>query len=409
MKHVLFTSIPAHGHVNPTLPVVEELVRRGHRVSYATHEKFRRAVESAGATLLPTSGDAPTPPPSMNFTPELISGRMERFIELLRTGFPDLLAHAQADPPDAVCYDTMPPIGKMLAEKLELPDIALLPTWASNERFSLRDVMANSLGPNQAAMQQAMGQVIEKMQEFAAEHGVSAPSLPMSAPPASLNIVFLPREFQIAGDTFDERFRFVGPSLGSRASDDSWQPSEDRRPLLLISLGTAFNDRPDFFRMCLEAFGDGEWQVAMAVGEQTDPAALGAIPENIEIRPYFPQPVVLRHATVFLSHTGMNSTMESLQAGVPLVCVPQMPEQEANARRVEELGLGRRLVTTELSADLLRTAVKEVSEDQAIRDNLAEMSKVFQKAGGAVAAADAIEAHMAEKQAQTTTSTLQGS
>jgi MGT family glycosyltransferase len=395
MKHLVFTSIPAYGHVNPTLPLVEELTRRGHRISYATGERFAQAVESAGATLLPIGGEMPNIPQNMGFDPEQMSQRMEAFLELVRVGFPDLLAYTRKDRPDAVCFDGMTSIGPMVAQKLELTDIALQPTWASNEQFSMRDKIMRGSHLSYPGIRQVFQQMSEKMREFGAEYGVSMPVLPMSQPPASLNIVFIPREFQIAGETFDERFRFVGPSLGSRASDESWRPSEDSRPLLFISLGTAFNNQPDFFRMCLDAFGDGQWRVAMAIGEKIDPGELGAVPENIEVRPYFPQPVLLRHATAFLSHTGMNSTMESLHAGVPLVAVPQMPEQEANARRVEELGLGRRLHPAELSPELLRTAVKEVSEDQEIRANLTKMSEAFDNAGGAVAAADAIEAHLA--------------
>lgn len=127
----------------------------------------------------------------------------------------------------------------------------------------------------------------------------------------------------------------------------------------------------------------------------TDPAGLGRIPGNFEVRPFFPQPAVLRHADVFLSHTGMNSTMEALYFAVPIVAVPQQPEQEATARRVEELGLGRRLNSTDLSPAILRSAVAEVGADRQIRRNLAAMSIVVRTTGGAFAAADAIEAHLA--------------
>ena len=142
------------------------------------------------------------------------------------------------------------------------------------------------------------------------------------------------------------------PHPGRREDDPGWLPAADGRPALFISLGTAFNDRPAFFRMCLPAFGDGVWQVAMAVGDRVDTGALGPVPGNIEVRPYFPQLAVLRHSDVFVSHAGMNSTMESLFNAVPLVTVPQMPEQEANAHRVEELGLGSRLVPQELAPKL---------------------------------------------------------
>lgn len=112
----------------------------------------------------------------------------------------------------------------------------------------------------------------------------------------------------------------------------------------------------------------------LALGERVDPARLGPIPANFEVRPYFPQPAVLRHAAVFLSHTGMNSTMEALLCEVPLVSYPQTPEQTVNGRRVEELGLGR-VLTGPLDPRELRRTVDEVAADPAIRANLTRMAR----------------------------------
>ena len=390
-RHLAFVSVPGHGHVNPTLPLVAELVRRGWRVSYATHERFSRAVADAGARLVPTQGDMPAPPPFTDFDPDRFADLLLGFVADARVDVPRLEAHFRRDPPQAVCYDSASLTGRVLAGRLGLPDVALVPNLASNERFSPFGGFVSSLmGQDQPALQRAR----RAMQDYAVEQGLEPQTRPMTGPPASLNIVFVPREFQPAADTFDERFRFVGPSPGRREDDPGWLPVADGRPALFISLGTAFNDRPAFFRMCLQAFGDGVWQVAMAVGDRVDTGALGPVPGNIEVRPYFPQLAVLRHSDVFVSHAGMNSTMESLFNAVPLVTVPQMPEQEANAHRVEELGLGRRLVPQELTPELLRTTVDEVAADEEIRANLAAMRTSIRKAGGSVAAADAIEARL---------------
>jgi MGT family glycosyltransferase len=281
--------------------------------------------------------------------------------------------------------------GKMAAMKLDLPDIALLPTYATNEHFSMRELMP-SRAP--AEMLAAWKQARQLIEDFAREQGLAGFNF-MEGPPASLNICFIPREFQPAGDTFDDRFRFVGPSLGRRGSEEEWQPRVKDAPLLFISLGTTpLNDRPDFFRMCLEAFAHTEWQVAMAVGDRLDAAELGEVPQNVEVRPFFPQLDVLPHADVFLSHTGMNSTMEALYLGVPLVAFPLQPEQEANARRVEDLGLGRRLPADGLTSKLIHDVVTDVGQDQQIRRNIAAMSQRVRSSGGATAAADAMEEYL---------------
>jgi UDP:flavonoid glycosyltransferase YjiC (YdhE family) len=86
--------------------------------------------------------------------------------------------------------------------------------------------------------------------------------------------------------------------------------------------------------------------------------------------------------------------MEALYFGVPLVAFPLQPEQEANARRVEELGLGRRLPAESLSPALIRTVITEVSDDQEIRRNVRAMKQRIRGSGGPTAAADAIEGYL---------------
>lgn len=93
----------------------------------------------------------------------------------------------------------------------------------------------------------------------------------------------------------------------------------------------------------------------------------------------------------------MNSTMEVVQYQVPLVAVPQNPEQALNARRAQELGFCRLLDTgqpDQPGSELLRQAVIEVAADQSVRASLAAMAGHLHAAGGAVAGADALEAYL---------------
>lgn len=145
--------------------------------------------------------------------------------------------------------------------------------------------------------------------------------------------------------------------------------------MLFISLGTIFTNHPKFYRTCIEAFGDGSWQVAMTVGE-VDTAALGPLPSTVDIRPRFPQLAVLRHAAAFVSHSGMNSTMEALYHGVPLITFPQVPEQVANTVRIQELGLGERLDAGTVTAEELRAAVTRIASNPRVHANLDRMRKV---------------------------------
>jgi MGT family glycosyltransferase len=132
--------------------------------------------------------------------------------------------------------------------------------------------------------------------------------------------------------------------------------------VLYVSLGTAFNERPHFYRACLKAFGDGAWPVAMAVGKRVRVEDLGPIPGNVDARPLFPLPAVLRSASAFVSHAGMGSTMEALYYGVPLVCAANDRAGHQRAR-VAELGHGVRLDPATRHAAELRAAVDRVTAD----------------------------------------------
>ena len=140
--------------------------------------------------------------------------------------------------------------------------------------------------------------------------------------------------------------------LGDREQAEPWSPADPQLPVLFISLGSIFTDHPGFYRTCLEAFGDGTWQVVMTIGE-TNPAELGPLPATVQVRRWWPQPAVLRHAAAFVTHAGMGSTMEALYYAVPLVAFPQMPEQAVHADRIQDLGHAQRLYANRLTVATL--------------------------------------------------------
>ncbi|MFF0629094.1 macrolide family glycosyltransferase [Streptomyces sp. NPDC004296] len=387
-KHLLFVALLGHGHINPTLPLVEELVRRGHRVDYATSAEYADAVTGSGARWVELPPLPTIEAPTGDFGPEIFGRFMRHLFTGMRAAYPVLREHCAAESVDAICYDAMNWCGRILAEELGLPGVRLIPNFASNETYSLFTQFMDGTG----GVNPVVAAIGPDCEEFAAENGVALDPANLLDATEKLNLVFIPREFQPAGDSFDERFHFIGPSLGSR-EDEPWSPPDPEAPVLFVSLGTVFNDRPEFYRTCIEAFADGPYHVAMSVGG-LDPAALGPIPASFDVRARFPQPAVLQRATAFVSHTGMNSTMESLYYGVGLIAVPQMPEQAANAGRVQELGLGEQLDARTVTAEALRAAVARVASDAAVRANLDRMQKVVRESGGAARGADVIEEYL---------------
>jgi MGT family glycosyltransferase len=281
--------------------------------------------------------------------------------------------------------------------------VAFIPSYAMTENFPLVRRLS-SIFEEQTSLEaeQAMSDFRDVSQQMHDCYGlvplrVTDPFITAEM----LNIVTLPRSFQPDADALDERYVFVGPSISPR-SDASEFPLDRLavNPTLYVSLGTIFNANPEFFDTCFDAFGEGDWQVVLSVGTRMDPSTLVRIPDNFLVRSHVPQLEVLEHTGVFVTHGGMNSVMEAIYYGVPMVVVPQQPEQAMTAARVAELELGVALEPGQATAGALRDAVNTISSDAGgYRSRLAHMQQAARDAGGYLRAADAIQ-HFCHQQSR---------
>ena len=385
-KHIAFFNIPAIGHIMPTLAVVTELVRRGHRVSYTSIEKRRPLIEAAGAQLhtyrsLRPSDSDPTiqAPPRHGY----ISQSLLSFVEEAENTFTQLEPRYREDRPDLIVFDRMAFAGRVLAAKLGVPMVQLWPMLVSNEHWSLAGV-PDTFDPADPVYV-AYG---AKLESFLSVHCPRLDPAEFLTPVLDRHIAFYPWRFQYQGELFDRRYCFVGPCL--RPAPGQWRPAGDK-PVLLATLGTIYNLDPGFYRCCVEAFAASPWHVVMAVGERIDRGTLGRLPSNVEVHRVVPQLDILAHASALVCHAGMGGIMEAMSRAVPVLAVPQTLEQEANAARIEELGLGAQIPPARLTATSLRETVEMLAKDNAVADRVAAMRRDIQAAGGTSRAADIIE------------------
>ena len=385
--HVLFTTPPAPGHVYPTLPLVEELVDRDHRVTYISAASLEAEIVRAGALFIDLGWEPDTTTlAASGFSVDALSADLRGFLAAARTLAPGLLDALSDDPPDVVCIDSVP-LGGFLAEQFAASTVSLIANLATNEAFPPSNLIDGFM-PHHPAMQHYFAELAD----WFSAHGLEVPFGPSrDNAPEPPSLVFIPREFQIAGNSFAENVHFIGPSMPRRARRSaSWTPPHDDAQVLLVSLGTAFNNRPEFFASCAEAFADSRFHVVLSLGTHIDPADIGKLPHNIEAHQTVPQLDVLRHATAFITHAGMGSTMEALYYEVPAIAVPQVREQSVNAARLESLGLGVQLPSP--TPGDLRTMTEKVAADTVIRSGLAQMREAINRAGGTTAGTGIIEA-----------------
>lgn len=388
MSHILMVSVGAHGHVNPNLPVIAELVDRGHRVTYAIPESFAATVRSTGATPLVYTSGLPDETRGEQWPGDPIEGMSIFFEDAVRV-LPQLEAALADDRPDVVLYDIAGYPGRALAHRWGLPLVQLSPTlvaWRGYEE-DMADVLT-FLGEPEYERYQA------RFAHWLAELGIDLDVDTFSGRPPRC-IVLIPRAMQPNADRVDEAvYTFVGPSLDRRPHQEEWPESD--KPVLLVSLGSAYTDRPAFYRDCVAAFGPLPWQVVIAIGSHVDPATIGTLPPNVELHRWVPQVAVLARAQAFVTHAGMGGCSEGLYHGVPMIAIPQAVDQFGNAAMLEQLGVGVSIPAESATPEAMREALLSLVGSIDVWDRLAVLRDELRAAGGAGAAADIVEAELAK-------------
>ncbi|WP_434967301.1 macrolide family glycosyltransferase [Janibacter indicus] len=376
--------VDAVSHTLPSLEILRELVARGHRVSVVNDPHQRELVEDTGAQLVPCTstlpeGDWPSDP----------IAAMRIFLEDAIQGLEQVREHFTADPADLYLADIGGYGGRVLAEVQGAPFVQLSPSYVAWEGYA-EEVGAQVMALPGAARYRA---------DFAAwleRSGATTrdPDAFAGIPPRALALV--PRAMQPHSDRVDEqRVTFVGPCIGERADQGSWQRPEGAEVVVLVSLGSSYTDQPIFYRECLAAFGGRPgWHLVLQVGRRVDIDVLGELPDGVEVHRWVPQLAILREADLFVTHAGMGGSGEGLLTATPMIAVPQDVDQFANADTLVELGVARRLDTDEATAAALRAAGDELLADRDVAARLAELARQAWAEGGSSRAADLIEAEL---------------
>lgn len=385
MKKIAVFCIPAHGHTNPMLPVVTELVRRGDAVRFYSFEPFREKIEKTGAVYVPCDKYLPELNDKEEGQLKKVSAT-EMSIQDIRTtlAMNEFLEEEFREfQPDVVYSDSVCFWGKLNAWKYEVPLVVSTSTFAFNRESS--QYMKSS--PREMAdLLFGMPKVKRELKKL---QGFGYPNKGLLSLIQSDNdtdsVVYTSKRFQPCAESFSEHYAFVGPSLFS-----SEIPSKNpERPLVYISMGTVINERPDFYSKCIQALTGEPVEVIISCGKSVDPASFEPLPENVHIYDSVDQLQVLAKASAFLTHCGMNSVSESLYMATPMVLYPQTNEQNAVARRVREIGAGIDL--KEDTAESIRKAVREILRANTYAKAAQECSEDFRTYRGAEAAADFIE------------------
>ena len=385
MSKIVFFCIPAHGHTNPTLNVVRELISRGHQVWYYSYNMMQEKIEATGAIFVSCDDydmEQKLSPKDTVHVGKDLAFSTKILVDTTLALDDKVCADMKQLKPDCIVADSMAIWGKAVAMKLEIPFVSSTTTFAFNQHSA--KIMNQSFGKllqmilsipktsKQIKRLQRKGYPVKNILDI------------IQSDDNTHTIVYTSPEFQPCSETFSDKYVFVGPSI--RPATDKIEKT--RSKLIYISMGTVNNDMMPLYRRCISALSDTDYQVIMSVGNLVFLEAFGKLPENISIFPHVDQIAVLQQADVFVSHCGMNSVNESLYFGVPLIMLPQTSEQSGVAERVFQLGAGIKLNKSDASS--LLSAIHTILTDSSYKQNAEILAEGFKRCSGAKGAADKI-------------------
>jgi MGT family glycosyltransferase len=412
-RRIGILSFSSPGHFYPLTALGRRLQSRGHDVVYFQVADLERPIREAGLEFRQI-GREDFPLGSLQARDKEV-GKLEG-LAALRCGIRGIVMKSQMilrDTPVAIraegvnglLVDQIEPAGGTVAEYLGLPfvnvaaalpvnlDVSVPPvTFPWSHRVGLWGRLRNWIGNNasERSFSAVVGTINEQRRAWQLPpingfNGLSS---------ALTQVAQLPAALELPGRRLPRGFHHTGPwtdPAGRAPVDFPWERIDPSRPLVYASMGTLQNRVLRTFRMIAEACVGLDLQLVISLGGGQDPALLADLPGAPIVVGYAPQLDLIRQSALTISHGGLNTALESLACGVPMVVLPVTYDQPGVGARVEWAGVGRSIPVARLTLDRLRVAVRTVLSDPAYRERAGLLRSNIAAADGLNRAADLIE------------------
>jgi MGT family glycosyltransferase len=402
MARVLVYTSPARGHLYPVVPIVSELVARGHEVALRTLSSQIQTMRDLDIDAEPISEDVEhveLDDYKARSIPAMGMRALATFAARATPEAPDLAQGIAAHDPDALLIDINCWGAATVAEASGLP-------WAMYSPFLLMLPSRNAppFGPGLRPLGGPLGRVRDTIAQRVGSRAIdravmpsinrlrAAHSLPalshfdelVTAPP--LLLALTAEGFEYPRGDWPANVRMVGPmSWSPPAPAPAWL-AEMSDPLVLVTCSTERQRDKRLLHVALESLPAAGISVIGTTAAH-DPAQF-IVPAGSKVERFIPHEAILERAACVVCHGGMGITQKALAAEIPVVVVPFGRDQLETARRVEFAGAGVRVAPRRLTPGRLADAVATAIE---CREGAQRVGRAFAAAGGAAAATDAIE------------------
>ncbi len=412
MTHFGLVCPASTGHLNTMLPLGKELQRRGHRVTLFGIPDAESKTLAAGLEFRAV-GESEFPKGTMaESLAQLgkLSGReaLKYTVNALRDGADVLLRYGPTAMKEAgieaLLVDQASPEGGTIAEFLGIPFVSVcsavvlnreesvppsFTTWNYNPSWwgRLRNRIAYKL------LRQMVKPITKTINDYRQEWNLPQPSNANQRYSQLAQISQQPAELEFPREKLPPYFHFTGPyhSPVGREVPDFPYDKLTGKPLIYASLGTVQNRLIVVFQQIAEACTGLDAQLVISLGGSAKPESLPKLAGSPIVVEYAPQLELLQKATLTITHGGMNTTLECLKNGVPMVVIPIANDQPGIAARVAWSGCGEAIPVKNVNVSRLKTAIQKVLTEDSYKQNAVRLQEAIKCAGGVSRAIDIVE------------------
>lgn len=403
IRSFLFITWNGGGNVTPVLGPARQLAKRGHHITVLTEPCLQPAVEQIGAQFIPFT---------KHFTREDRSedlvrdwevgspiGRLRRSFDNLMFGPSRSVAEetsraVQEHSPDVLVVD-LNMIGALVAaEASGLPTVVLfhMPEYlpgpgrpAGGPGFLPRNDLIGRLrdGVLTRLFYRQLDRYLDDFNETRRRFDLAPLSTGREIIDlyhrADLRLIQTSEAFDFPITPPPANVRYVGPVLDDPDwSSEDWKSpwaADDRRPLVVVSLSSTFQDQRDVLQRVIAALGHLDVRGLVTLGPAMASERFQT-PENVVVVESAPHTKIFPQADVVVTHAGHGTVMRALAHGLPLVCLPMGRDQNDNAARVTSHGVGLRLRPSAKSKQI-HEAVQRVLDERDFRTRAEQMQRII--------------------------------
>jgi MGT family glycosyltransferase len=409
-----FLSLPVTGHLNSMTGLARKLQSRGHEVVFIGVPDTERAIRAADLQFVPFCENE-YPPGSIDKGWGAVANLhgLDVIRYSARVLVPELLTAALKHLPGkiaetgvkALVLDSLYFI-EIVPTHLRVPYVLIWSVlhldFSGATPLGLyswpRETTPEALARNVAGLQtfgELRGPVLAIAQAYADRNELEIDCGNPAAASRELAVITqTPKEFDFPIPDLPPKFHYAGPlhdNDGREPVPFRWEKLTSK-PLIYASMGTLVNGLKNVYHTILEAVSEfPDMQVVLSVGRNVDPNDLGPVPANTIVVSSAPQIELLKRATLCITHAGLNTTLEALAQGVPLVAIPIGYDQPGVASRIAYHGVGEFVELGDLSKRRLSELIAKVTSNPSYRDKARWFQTVLREKRGLDVAADIIE------------------